>query len=66
MRALAVSGHQRAAQLPDVPTFRELGIGFVDETFRLTGGSPDALASMLKVEIAKWSEVAQSASFMAQ
>jgi tripartite-type tricarboxylate transporter receptor subunit TctC len=106
MRALAVSGHQRAAQLPDVPTFQELGIGFVDETsryalfaprgtskaivarinsdmtrilaqsdmqeraatlgFRLTGGSPDALATMLKGEIAKWAEVAKSASFMPQ
>ena len=31
MRALAVSGRARAAQLPDVPTFNELGIGFVDE-----------------------------------
>jgi tripartite-type tricarboxylate transporter receptor subunit TctC len=27
MRALAVSGRARAAQLPDVPTFNELGIG---------------------------------------
>jgi tripartite-type tricarboxylate transporter receptor subunit TctC len=32
MRALAVSGRARAAQLPDVPTFEELGIGFVDES----------------------------------
>jgi len=32
MRALAVSGRQRDAQLPDVPTFQELGVGFVDET----------------------------------
>jgi tripartite-type tricarboxylate transporter receptor subunit TctC len=32
MRALAVSGRMRAAQLPDVPTFNELGIGFVDES----------------------------------
>jgi tripartite-type tricarboxylate transporter receptor subunit TctC len=32
MRALAVSGRARAAQLPDVPTFSELGIGFVDES----------------------------------
>jgi tripartite-type tricarboxylate transporter receptor subunit TctC len=102
MRALAVSGHERAAQLPDVPTFQELGIGFVDETswyalfaprgtpkeitaginadmirilaqddmrqraatlgFRLIGGAPDVLATMLKAEIAKWAEVAKSAS----
>jgi tripartite-type tricarboxylate transporter receptor subunit TctC len=32
MRALAVSGTTRAAQLPDVPTFNELGVKFVDET----------------------------------
>jgi tripartite-type tricarboxylate transporter receptor subunit TctC len=32
MRALAVSGTARATQLPDVPTFNELGVRFVDET----------------------------------
>jgi tripartite-type tricarboxylate transporter receptor subunit TctC len=32
MRALAVSGRERAAQLPEIATFNELGIGFVDET----------------------------------
>jgi tripartite-type tricarboxylate transporter receptor subunit TctC len=32
MRALAASDRVRAAQLPDVPTFNELGIGFVDES----------------------------------
>jgi tripartite-type tricarboxylate transporter receptor subunit TctC len=32
MRALAVSGRERATQLPEVATFNELGIGFVDET----------------------------------
>jgi tripartite-type tricarboxylate transporter receptor subunit TctC len=32
MRALAVSGIARATQLPDVPTFNELGVKFVDET----------------------------------
>jgi tripartite-type tricarboxylate transporter receptor subunit TctC len=32
MRALAVSGTTRATQLPDVPTFNELGVKFVDET----------------------------------
>ena len=31
-RALAVSGAVRAEQLPDVPTFKELGIPFVAET----------------------------------
>jgi len=102
MRALAVSGRERAAQLPEVPTFQELGVGFVDETswyalfapkgapkeivakinadmnrilalpdmkereatlgYRFIGGTPDALAAMLKHEIAKWAEVANSAS----
>ena len=32
MRPLAVSGTTRATQLPDVPTFNELGVKFVDET----------------------------------
>jgi tripartite-type tricarboxylate transporter receptor subunit TctC len=32
VRALAVSGNARSDQFPDVPTFREAGIGFVDET----------------------------------
>jgi tripartite-type tricarboxylate transporter receptor subunit TctC len=32
MRALAVSGIARATQPPDVPTFNELGVKFVDET----------------------------------
>jgi tripartite-type tricarboxylate transporter receptor subunit TctC len=102
MRALAVSGRERAAQLPDVATFQELGIGFVDETswyalfapkgtpkeivtkinadvnriialpdmkerettlgYRFIGGAPDKLAAMLAHEIAKWAEVANSAS----
>jgi len=102
MRALAVSGRARAAQLPDVPTFNELGIGFVDESswyalfaprgtpkeiiakinrdmarilafpdmrereatlgYRFIGGSPDQLEVMLSHEIAKWAEVAKSAS----
>jgi tripartite-type tricarboxylate transporter receptor subunit TctC len=102
MRALAVSGRERAAQLPDVATFQELGIAFVDETswyalfapkgtpkeivakinadvnrilalpdmkerettlgYRFTGGAPDKLAVMLKAEIAKWADVAKSAS----
>ena len=102
MRALAVSGKARAAQLPEVPTFTELGVKFVDETswyalfapkgtpkeiiakvngdiarilampdmkekavtlgYRYVGGTPDALAAFLRSEIAKWAEVAKSAS----
>jgi tripartite-type tricarboxylate transporter receptor subunit TctC len=102
MRALAVSGRSRAAQLPDVPTFNELGIGFVDESswyalfapkgtskeiiarinadltrilalpdmkerettlgYRFIGGPPDKLEAMLRHEIGKWAEVANSAS----
>jgi tripartite-type tricarboxylate transporter receptor subunit TctC len=102
MRALAVSGRARAAQLPDVPTFNELGIGFVDESswyalfaprgtpkdiiakingdmariltlpdmrereatlgYRFIGGSPARLDAMFRHEIAKWAEVAKSAS----
>jgi len=102
MRALAVSGRTRAVQLPNVPTFNELGVKFVDETswyalfapkgtpveiiakvnadverilampdvkekgltlgYRFVGGSPGKLAAFLKNEIAKWGEVAQSAS----
>jgi len=102
MRALAVSGPSRAVQLPDVPTFSELGVKFVDETswyalfapkgtrrdiidkinaelerilalpdvrekgvtlgYRYIGGSPEKLAAFLASEIAKWAEVAKSAS----
>src|SRR6266851_467144 len=102
MRALAVSGRARAVQLPDVPTFNELGVKFVDETswyalfapkgtpkeiiakvnadvesilampdvkekgvtlgYRFVGGSPEKLGAFLNSEIAKWAEVAQSAS----
>ena len=104
MRALAVSGLARAKQLPDVPTFKEMGVGFSDESswyalfapkgtskdiiakvnadmtriialpdvkereatmgYRFIGGSPDKLAAFLKGEIAKWAEVAKSASLM--
>ena len=102
MRALAVSGRARAAQLPDVPTFQEMGVGFADESswyalfapkgtpkeiiakvntdmtrilalpdvkerettmgFRFIGGSPADLATFLESGIAKWAEVAKSAS----
>jgi tripartite-type tricarboxylate transporter receptor subunit TctC len=102
MRALAVSGARRATQLPDVPTFNEIGVKFVDETswyalfapkgapqdiiakvntdvgrvlampdvkergvtlgYRFVGGTPEQLDAFLKAEIAKWADVAKSAS----
>jgi tripartite-type tricarboxylate transporter receptor subunit TctC len=102
MRALAVSGRARAQQLPDVPTFQEMGVGFADESswyalfapkgtpkeiiakvnadmtriialpdvkerevtmgYRFIGGSPGELAAFLESGIAKWAEVAKSAS----
>jgi tripartite-type tricarboxylate transporter receptor subunit TctC len=102
LRALAVSGTRRAVQLPEVPTFNELGVKFVDETswyalfapkgtpreiivkvnadveailampdvrekgvtlgYRYVGGPPEKLAAFLQSEIAKWADVAKSAS----
>lgn len=102
VRALAVSGRARAAQLPEVPTFDELGIAFVEETswyalfspkgtagaviakvnadvervlelpdvkergatlgYRYVGGPPEKLDTFLRSEIAKWAELAKSAS----
>jgi len=64
MRALAVSGRARAVQLPDVerilamPDVKEKGVTL----YRFVGGSPEKLGAFLKSEIAKWAEVAQSAS----
>src|SRR5262245_26759998 len=51
VRALAVSGSARSEQFPDVPTFRESGIGFVDETswygiFAPSGTPKDATAKI--------------------
>ena len=102
IRALAVSGATRAEQLPDVPTFKELGVPFVEETswygiyapkgtpreiivqvndkvgrilanpevkertavlgFRLIGGSPEKLGTMLHDEIDKWAKLAKNGS----
>ncbi len=40
MRALAVSGASRSELFPDVPTFKESGGGFVDETSRYSIFAP--------------------------
>jgi len=57
MRALAVSGTIRAAPLPDVPTFKELGIGFVDETswyaLFVPKGTPKEIISKINADVAQ-------------
>jgi tripartite-type tricarboxylate transporter receptor subunit TctC len=51
LRALAVSGPTRAAQLPDVPTFDELGVAYGNDTswyalFAPAGTPPTAIAKI--------------------
>ncbi len=57
MRALAVSGTTRAAQLPDVPTFGELGVKFVDETswYALFApkGTPKEIIGKVNADVAR-------------
>jgi tripartite-type tricarboxylate transporter receptor subunit TctC len=57
MRALAVSGATRAAQLPDVPTFKELGIEFVDETswyaLFVPKGTPKEIVAKINADVAQ-------------
>ena len=57
MRALAVSGPARAVQLPDVPTFNELGVKFVDETswYALFApkGTPKEIIAKVNVDVAR-------------
>jgi tripartite-type tricarboxylate transporter receptor subunit TctC len=52
-RALAVSGNRRADELPDVPTFKELGVPFVAETswygiYAPKGTPPEVIAKINK------------------
>src|SRR5262245_41779779 len=57
MRALAVSGTTRAAQLPEVPTFNELGVRFVDETswYALFApkGTPKEIIAKVNADVAR-------------
>jgi tripartite-type tricarboxylate transporter receptor subunit TctC len=51
VRPLAVSGPARSELFPDVPTFKEMGIGFVDETswygiFAPKGTPPEVVAKI--------------------
>ena len=56
-RALAVSGAVRAEQLPDVPTFKELGIAFVAETswygIYAPKGTPGKIIAMVNNDVSQ-------------
>ena len=57
MRALAVSGQARAQQLPEVPTFKEMGIGFSDESswYALFApkGTPKEIVAKINADMAR-------------
>lgn len=57
MTPLAVTGEERLAELPDVPTFRELGMpGELDGTYQgilVTAGSPPEIVERLHEELAR-------------
>ncbi|SJN12818.1 Tricarboxylate transport protein TctC [Halomonas citrativorans] len=56
MNALAVTGEERLEELPDTPTFRELGLpGELDGTYQgilVTAGSPPEVVERLQKELA--------------
>jgi tripartite-type tricarboxylate transporter receptor subunit TctC len=55
VRALAVSGETRAEQLPEVPTFKEIGVPFVAETswygIFAPRGTPQAIVDKVNREV---------------
>jgi tripartite-type tricarboxylate transporter receptor subunit TctC len=54
-RALAVSGAERAAQLPDVPTFKELGVDLVEPSswyaFAAPKGTPRDIVAKINADV---------------
>jgi tripartite-type tricarboxylate transporter receptor subunit TctC len=56
LRALAVSGRQRVSELPDVPTFAEVGIKNLDFSLwfglNTTAGTPPAVIEFLNKQVA--------------
>ena len=54
-----ISGHVTDPGKLAMPDVKEKGVTL---GYRFVGGSPDKLGAFLKSEIAKWAEVAQSAS----
>jgi len=57
VRALAVSGPARAASLPDVPTFKESGVDFVEEStwfgLFVPKGTPQPIIAKLNADVAQ-------------
>ena len=57
VRALAVSGRERAAQLPDVPTFDELGVAYGNDTswyaLFAPAGTPPAVVAKINADTNK-------------
>jgi tripartite-type tricarboxylate transporter receptor subunit TctC len=55
VRALAVSGPMRAASLPEVPTFRESGVNFVEEStwfgIFVPKGTPQPIIARLNADV---------------
>ena len=56
LRALAVSGHQRLSDLPDVPTFDEAGVKHLDFSLwfglNTTAGTPKPVIDYLNKQVA--------------
>jgi tripartite-type tricarboxylate transporter receptor subunit TctC len=55
LRPLAIAAEKRDPQLPDVPTFKELGFPVVSERFRSLAGPPNLPAEIVKY----WADVCQ-------
>jgi tripartite-type tricarboxylate transporter receptor subunit TctC len=56
VRALAVAGVKRATELPNVPTFKELGYDYVEGAYRGVGvppGTPEPVRKVLQEAFAK-------------
>jgi tripartite-type tricarboxylate transporter receptor subunit TctC len=57
LRVLAISGSERSAIAPDVPTFTELGFGEIEgsgwQAFHTTAGTPRPVIDRLSSAIAK-------------
>lgn len=74
LRALAVTGAQRSPQYPEAPTFREQGIGFMDDVdawyaVMAPGRTPSELigrlgelAALIKSDLARWAKVVADAN----